>query len=362
MKKRAFSSIPFSNLFSTKKAGEAPGTLIYTGSQPVTDTKCTLIRYNDQGVERYDSKSIDELLPTVQPGMINWLTIEGLHDIETIQKVGSHFKIDPLVLEDILNVKQLPKSETIDDHLFVAMRLLHYDKEKERIINKQMSLVVGDDLVILMLESKSHVFNPIIERIKNNLGKVRKQKADYLFYRLIDTAVDHYIEITNMIEISLDTFQDELLLNPKKSQLEVILNYKKELSHLNKAVLPFDEVFHQLQDTNPRQINKLTQLMLNDVNDHLRNTLTSLKSLREMVSVCIDIHMTNISNKMNEVMKTLTIIATIFIPLTFIAGIYGMNFENIPELKWKYGYFGVLSIMFLLIIIMLFIMKRRKWF
>ena len=292
---------------------------------------------------------------------VTWINIDGLQEVGIIEKIGAHFGIHPLVLEDILHTGQRPKAEDLGDYLFVVLRMLYYDEREDVMISEQVSLLLGPNYVISFQERGGDVFNPIRERIRNSKGHIRKGGADYLAYALLDAIVDHYFVILEKLGEKIESLEEELVTNPTPETLQTIHTLKRELIFLRKSVWPLREVISGLEREASPLITEPTGIYLRDVYDHTIQVIDTIETYRDMVSGMLDIYLSSVSNRMNEVMKVLTIIATIFIPLTFIAGIYGMNFKYMPELEWHWGYFLVLLVMTIIIAFMVFHFKRKKW-
>jgi len=278
-----------------------------------------------------------------------------------IEKIGKHFSIHPLILEDILHTGQRPKMEDFEDYIFLVVKMFYYDEKDDEIKMEQVSLLLGSNFVISFQEREGDIFDPIRERIRNHKGRIRMMKADYLGYALLDTIVDNYFIILEKVGENIENMEEELVTRPTPETLQTIHNLKRELIVLRKSIWPLREVVNSLERGESPLINEATGVYLRDVYDHTIQVIDTIETFRDMVSGMLDIYLSSISNKMNEVMKVLTIIATIFIPLTFVAGIYGMNFEFMPELKWHWGYFAALLVMVAVAVIMVFYFRRKRW-
>ena len=292
---------------------------------------------------------------------VTWINIDGLHSIETIEKIGKHFELHPLILEDILNTGQRPKCEDYEKCLFMVLKMLRYNDEDNSVRSEQVSLVLGQNFVISFQEAVGDVFEQVRDRIRNAKGRIRKMAADYLAYTLIDSIVDNYFLILERIGEQIESMEEELIAKPSDKTVRMIHSLKRELIFLRKSVWPLRELINSLQKTESSLITDSTEPYLRDVYDHTIQVIDTIESFRDMVSGMLDIYLSSISNQMNAVMKVLTIIATIFIPLTFIAGIYGMNFKYMPELEWRWGYGLVLLVMIAIAVIMLIYFRRKKW-
>jgi magnesium transporter len=345
----------------SKKAGLPPGTLIHIGEKKTEKVRITLIDYDETQFQEKEVKRVEECFPFKDTPTVTWINIDGLHDVEIIEKIGKHFGFHPLLLEDILNTNQRPKMEDFENYIYIVLKMLYYGDRAHKITAEQVSLILGPHFVISFQEREGDVFNSIRERIRNAKGRIRKAGADYLAYALIDAIVDNYFVILEQTEEKIEDIEEELVTNPTPETLQKIHRLKRELIILSKSVWPLREVVGGLQRAEPPLIQGTTSIYFRDVHDHTIQVIESIETFREMISGMVDIYLSSISNKMNEVIKVLTIIATIFIPLTFIAGIYGMNFEYMPELKWRLGYPLVWLVVGAVVISMLLYFKRKKW-
>ena len=346
---------------TSKKAGLAPGTLVHDGDKKVEKAKITIIDYDATQFQEKEVETIEECFPFRDTPTITWINIDGLHEVGIIEKIGKHFSIHPLILEDILHTGQRPKMEDFEDHIFLVVKMFYYDEKDNEIKMEQVSLLLGSNFVISFQEREGDIFNSIRERIRNHKGRIRRMKADYLGYALLDTIVDNYFIILEKIGENIENMEEELVTRPTPETLQTIHNLKRELIVLRKSIWPLREVVNSLERGESPLINEATGVYLRDVYDHTIQVIDTIETFRDMVSGMLDIYLSSISNKMNEVMKVLTIIATIFIPLTFVAGLYGMNFEFMPELKWHWGYFAALLVMVAVAVIMVFYFRRKRW-
>lgn len=344
---------------SKLKAGLPPGTLIHIGEKLTEKAELELISYNNHNIELFNSKDPDKIFSRMGKNEFHWINLDGLHNIELIEALGKQFNLHPLLLEDVLNTEQRPKSEEHGDHLFFTLKTLNAIKGEE-IIYEQMSFVLSKYYLISFQEREGDQFDQLRERIKLPDSKLRNFKIDYLLYRLIDTIVDSYYTVMEYIGERLEDLEEQIYHDPNEDVLQKIQHLKKELIYLRKSVYPLREAL-KLTMTESKLIEESTQRYLGDVYDHTVQVIETIESYRDFTASLIDMYMTSISNKMNEVMKVLTIIATIFIPLTFIAGVYGMNFEYMPELGWKYGYPAVWMVMILMTVGMLLYFRKKKW-
>ena len=346
---------------TSKKVGLPPGALVHVGKEKTERVRITIIDYDEARFEEKDAKTAEECFSFKDKPTVTWINVDGVHQPEIVKKLGDYFGMHPLVLEDILNTDQRPKMEDFDKYIYIVLKMLAHDDKSNEIVAEQVSLILGLNFVISFQEKEGDVFNPIRERIRGDKGRVRKMGADYLAYTLTDAIVDNYFTILEKIVEKVEFLEGELVTNPRPETLQAIHNLKRELIFLRKSVWPLREVISGLERGESSLIKGTTRVYLRDVYDHTIQVIDTVETLRDMVSGMLDIYLSSVSNKMNEVMKVLTIIATIFIPLTFVAGIYGMNFLNMPELEWYWGYPLVLFVMVAISITMLFYFRRKKW-
>ncbi len=347
---------------SSKKAGLPPGTLMYVGKQRDEKVKLSLIDYNPVQFQEKPIESVDKAFGFEKTDTVTWINIDGIHEVDTIEKLGQAYDLHPLILEDILNTTQRPKCDDYEQYFFVVIKMLTYDEASQTIQAEQVSMIISKNVVISFQERPGDVFEHIRDRIRTNKGRIRKEGADYLAYALIDAVVDYYFVILEKISDRVESLGEELSDDPDEKVLRQIHLLRRELIALRKSVWPLREVINGLQKSESKLIQKNTGIYLRDVYDHTIQVIDTIENLRDVISGMLDLYMSVISNKMNAVMKVLTIIATIFIPLTFIAGIYGMNFEFMPELRLRWAYPAVLVLMLAVAGGMIVYFKRKKWF
>jgi len=345
-----------------KRAGLPPGTLTYLGEKKAEKVRINLIDYDGSQFQEKEVKTIEECFPFKNTPTFTWINIDGVHNIEHIDKLGKHFDLHPLILEDIVNTQQRPKMEESDNYIFVVLRMLRSNTIDNEIVSEQVSIILGSNFVISFQESEGDVFEPVRERLRQGKGRIRKMGADYLAYALVDAVVDNYFIILEKLGEIIEDIEDNLVQAPTPEILHTIHRLKSEAISLRKSVWPLREVINSLEKTETPLIQEHTKIYLRDVYDHTIQVIDTIESFRDMISGMLDIYLSSVSNRMNEVMKVLTIFAAIFIPLTFIAGIYGMNFSFMPELSWHWGYPIVLTVMALVVLILLFYFKRKRWF
>ena len=343
-----------------KKIGQAPGTLIYTGEKS-NNLAIEVFDYNMDKIEEKDLTQIEDAFLYKSTESVTWININGLNHTTEIEKIGNHYSLHPLILEDIVHTTQRPKIDEYDDYMFVVIKMLYYDTG-ENIISEQVSFILGENYVLTFQEAEGDVFDSVRERLRHGKGRIRGLGSDYLLYALIDSVTDHYYSIIEKMGDKIEDLEDNLFNGQTQNEIsQQIQDLKRELLKVRRAIFPLREIINRIEKTEHKLILDKTLHYFRDIYDHIIQVTENIDIYREMVWSLMDMYMTAISNKMNEVMKVLTIIATIFIPLTFIAGIYGMNFDNIPELHYKYSYFILWIVMILLFIGMLFYFKRKKW-
>lgn len=341
--------------------GQAPGTIIYTGNKENTELFIDVFDYNVDFFEENKLGTIEDAYKYVDSEPITWININGLNHVEAIGKIGDYCKLHPLILEDIANTHQRPKIDEYDEYLFLVLKMLHFNGEGELHI-EHVSFVLGKDYVLTFQEAEGDVFDPVRNRLRNAKGRIRANGADYLLYALMDAAVDNYFILIEAIAEKIETLEDALFEDkPNDDIVYEIQVLKKEILRIKRAVSPLREVVNRLEKGGHKYISERTQFYLRDLYDHIIQVSESVEIYREMIWGLMDMHMTTLGNKMNQIMKVLTIVASIFIPLTFLAGVYGMNFEYIPELKFKYGYFILWGIMVLIFFALFYYFRRKKW-
>lgn len=344
-----------------KKIGLPPGTLIYTGNVKEESVEIQVYNYNLTTIENTSPIQFQELLKSKQINFNIWINVNGIHDVELIKKFEKGFNIHLLLLEDIVNIHQRPKIEDYGDYLFFSLKMLSYNEIEKEIDEEQLSFILTEDTLISFQEKTGDVFDPIRERIQNQFGKIRERKIDYLTYALMDVIVDHYFFIIEKVGEDISSLEEEIFNTPSENNLKEIIKNKEKLSLLRRSIFPLREAIGKLLKSEYKLIEKRNFKYFNDVYDHTIQVIENIEYLREINANLRDLYLSGINLQMNKVMQILTLTATIFIPLTFIVGIYGMNFENMPELNWEYGYFGIIGFMFSIAIILLVIFKKKRW-
>ena len=343
-----------------KDTGLPPGTIIYKGDEQTEKVRITLIEFNEKDFFEKEFLDFDECLMHVKTDMVKWINIDGIHNTELIQKIGDKFNIHPLTLEDIANTEQRAKFEDYENYLYSIMKMLSYENE---IQSEQLSILLLENNTVISFQEVlgGDAFDLIRTRLRQGKGRIRKLGADYLAYCLIDAVVDYYFVILEKIGDRIESLEDELVENPTKKTMTQLHHMKREMIFLRKAVWPLRELISNLERTETKLIKKATRLFLRDLYDHTIRTIDTVETYRDLLSGMMDIYLSSVSNRMNEVMKVLTIITTIFVPVTFIAGVYGMNFKFMPELESPYGYWTVWGVMLFIIISLLFYFRKKKW-
>ncbi len=345
----------------SKKTGLSPGSLVHIGEIQDAESKITVVDYNMEFIEEQIVSSIDDIKINIENESVIWINIEGLKDIKLIEAVGKKFNIHDLVLEDILNTHQRPKFEEYDDYLYIVLKALTLEDKKLNVNYEQISILILKNLVITFKEWEDDVFLPIIQRLNTNKGRLRSSGPDYLAYAIMDAVVDQNFVLLEYFDDIIDEVEEELLGDPSAETLITIQQIKRELIYIRKSISPLRELISAILRSETTLILEKTHIYFRDLYDHSIRIMESVESYRDIVTGLLDIYISSISNKMNEVMKILTIFASIFIPLTFIAGIYGMNFEYMPELHMKWAY-PALWVAFVVIIVgLLYYFRKKRW-
>jgi len=345
-----------------KKVGLPAGSLVYTGEQALGKVDVTLIDYDELTFEERPLQSVDECVVYRVKPTATWINVDGVHNPAMLEKIGECFGLHRLVTEDLMNVVQRPKVEDHGEYLFIVLKMLTFDEKENRIVPEQVSLIVGDNFLLSFQEGvKGDVFPLIRDRLRAGRGKIRKMGVDYLAYSLLDALVDGYFVILEKLGERIDLLEEELISKPGRPIVEQLYQLKRELLFLHKAVWPLREVVSSLVRRESPLIREATAPYMRDVYDHVVQAIDSVEIYRDMLSTMLDLYLSSVSIRMNEIMKVLTIIATIFMPLTFLAGVYGMNFKYMPELDWKYGYLFAWTIMVAIGVVMGLYFKRKKW-
>jgi len=349
------------NTTYSDKAGLPPGSLVYIGKQRTQKVTVSEINYSTGHYEESELSKISDCNTWNNSENVTIVSVVGIHDTSIIEAAGEYFSLDPLILEDIVNTQNRSRLEEFDDYLFLPMKILGVDLNSNEITTEHESLLLGKNGIISFQESELKILDPLKDRIRKGKGIARQRNSDYIYYRMVDTIVDNYFVVTEYLADRLDVLEENILQNPNENVNEEIYELKKKIGFVKRTISPLRESISNIIKTDSDLVSESTQNYFRDVYDHLIHLIETVDSQRETINDFLNLYMSSMSNKMNEVMKVLTIFASIFIPLTFIAGIYGMNFAIMPELQWKYGYFVVWGIMFLVAILLLFYFRRKRW-
>jgi len=346
---------------AAKKTGQSPGTLVHVGEKKVEEVTISVIDYDASNCSEKQVQAVEDCFPYRDTRTVTWINVNGLHDTELISKIGSHFGLHPLVLEDIVHTGQRPKMEDFESYVFIVLKMLYYSELDREVKAEQVGLILIGNVVISFQEAAGDVFGPVRERIRKARGRIRKQGADYLLYALMDAVVDGYFVILEKIGEKIEVIEDVLMSDPPPEALHAIHALRGEAIFLRKSVWPLREVINDLESGDQALITEPVTIYFRDIYDHTIQVVETIETYRDLVSGMHDMYLSAISNKMNEIMKVLTIIATIFIPLTFIAGIYGMNFEHMPELHWRWSYPTLWAVLVTASAVMFVYFKNKKW-
>ena len=357
---------PKSKRYKRHNLMTSPGTLVYIGPETELKTRIKKIQYSDRVFSESDVKSLNDCLPNANTeGQITWLDVDGIHETSLIEKLGAMFQLHPLLLEDVVNTEHKPKLELYDTgHLFLTLKMLHIESTSPLTISAEhVSFVLGDKYVISFQEELTNdIFTPVLSRLQASVGKTRKNGADYLMFALMDVVVDNYFIILEQLGDQLEMVEDQVIRGAKHLSLADLYALKRELTLVRRIIWPLRDIINQLiREDNPL-VSKKSIPYYRDLYDHVMQVIDTVDSYRELLASLADVHLSTISNRMNAVMKTLTIFSAIFMPLTFIVGVYGMNFENMPEMKLHNGYYYTWALMLLVTIGMVFYFKWKKWF
>lgn len=345
-----------------KKIGLPPGTTTHTGEHKIEAVPVAQFLYSETECREQSIPDMTIYEPPRGRYGTAWLNIDGVHDVSVLNQVGEVFALHPLVMEDIANTTQRPKIDEYADYLYLSVRMLSIGAESSQIESEQVSLVIGKNYLISFQEKPGDVFELIRNRLRQGKGRIRKMGSDYLMYSILDAVVDHYFLILENLEEHIHQIEEEVAEDPKISTLENIHRLKKEIIFLRRSTWPFREIAGKLERLETPLISKETRLFLRDVYDHIIQIIDITESFQDIVSSLLDLYLSSASNKMNNIMKVLTLVATIFIPLTFLAGIYGMNFRFMPELEWRWAYPTLVGIMLAVGVTMVLYFKRKRWF
>jgi magnesium transporter len=343
------------------KAGLSPGTLMYVGDKEAVKTRITIIDYDASGFLEKEVASVEECFPFKETSTVTWINIDGVQDASVIEQLGARFDIHPLVLEDIMTTTQRPKSEDLGNAIFVVLRMIEIESDRPDMQTDQLSLILGPNFVLSFQETPGDCLDPVRERIRSGKGRIRRLGADYLAYAIVDAVVDNYFYVLEKLGERIDALEETLTDEPHRGLLHEIHALKRQMISLRKSVWPLREVVSGLERMETPLIKKSTGVFLRDVYDHAIQVIDTVESFREMLTSMVETYLSSVSNRMNEIMKVLTIISTIFIPITFLVGLYGMNFLHMPEIRWRWGYAFVWALILGSVGTMFAFFRRKKW-
>lgn len=349
------------NRRASRKAGMPPGSLIHIGETHAEPVAVTIIDYDDTHLEQRQVDRVEDCLPFKERDRATWIHVTGVYDVGIVEAIGTAFGLHPLVMEDIVHTSQRPKVEDYGDYLFIVLRMLHTQQGQPEIVSEQVSLILGRNFVISFQERPADVFDPVFQRLRSGKGRIRKKPSDYLAYVLMDTIIDNYFVVLESLGETIEDLEDELVTDPKPETLQVIQLMKREMIYLRKSVWPLREAISSLQRGESDLITDGVRPFLRDVYDHTIQIIDTIETFRDLLSGLLDIYLSSVSNRMNEIMKVLTIMASIFIPLTFLAGIYGMNFKYMPELNLPWAYPLLWLVMIVIAAGLVLFFKRKRW-
>lgn len=345
-----------------KKVGQPPGTPLYTGSKKQVATHLYVMSYTTDDFYECEGTDVEKCLSHTLPAGITWINVQGLQNMEVIGQLAKKYDIHPLTIEDILNVQQRPKVDEFSHYKFIILKTLSWKAKRQQFSTDQLSIILGKEFVLTFQETANPIFDGIIQRLKSDTNqRLRQQGSDYLAYRLMDTIVDYYFIVLEALGNKIDNIEEKIISHPVPQHTKTLYRLKRQMLSLRKSIWPMREVINHLLQVEEKLISSFTRIYLRDLYDHVVQAIDTVETFRDILSNLLDVYLSSLTNKMNEVMKTLTIIATIFIPLTFIASIYGMNFIHMPELHWRNGYYMVLSSMLIIAIGMLIYFRKKQW-
>lgn len=345
-----------------QKVGSSPGTLVHVGEKRTDTVHLSLMHYDGKDLIERTLDKVEDGLALVDSGATTWINIDGIHDVTFMEHFGRQHGIHPLTLEDVLNTTQRPKAEVFDEYLYVVLKMLRYDTARGAVVSEQVSLIIGPHSLVSFQEAAGDVFEPVRDRIRKGQGRIRSSGSDYLAYALIDAIVDNYFVTLDHVGQRLEEMEEAIDAHPDADLLASIHDVRRELILLRKQIWPMRDVIAQLLKDDSPFISNATRLFIRDIYDHTIQVIDTIGSFRDTLSSLQELYLSMNSNRMNEVMKVLTIIATIFIPISFITGIYGMNFQHMPELAWRWGYPSVWILIVVVVAIMLMYFRSKKWF
>ena len=343
------------------KSGMAPGTMVFIGEQRQEQARIDLMQYSETGFDELGNVTVRQCGESAKLPGITWMNVSGVHDLSLIEALGSCFGIHPMTLEDIVNTTQRPKIEEFPQHLFIVFKMMTWNEAAGSLLIEHVSLILGENYVLSFIEGAGDVFDTVRSRIRAAADRIRSLGADYLAYSLMDAVVDQYFLIVERISDRIEDIDEQILTEPRSEDIKEIHHLKRDILKLRKAVWPFREGVGKITKSGSSLVREETGIFWRDLHDHSIQIIDMAETCRDTLSGLHDTYLSSISNRMNEIMKMLTIISTIFIPLTFIAGVYGMNFEYMPELRWRFGYSAVWGLMLAIAFGLTIYFKRKKW-
>ncbi len=343
------------------KSGMAPGTMVFIGEQKQEKARIDVIRYSETELNELHDATVQQCGQAARQAGIAWLNVSSIHDVGLIEALGKCFDLHPMTLEDIVNSTQRPKLEVFPEYLFIVLKMMTCGRDAGTVAIEHVSLILGQGYVISFLEDEGDVFDAVRNRIRSASGRIRSMQADYLAYSLMDAVVDQYFLAVERIGDRIEELDEQILAEPRQEHVRQLHQLKRGILNLRRAVWPFREEVSSLVKSESALIHRETKVFWRDLYDHAIRIIDMVEVYRDILGGMHDTYLSSISNRMNEVMKMLTIISTIFIPLTFVVGVYGMNFENMPELKWHYGYCLIWAVMLLTALGLFVYFKRKKW-
>jgi magnesium transporter len=347
---------------ASKKIGLSPGSLVYVGEKKDQAVHLSILNYDANGHDEILNATLEDVANYNPTKALTWIHVSGIHDIAMIEGIGNAFNLHPLLLEDIVNTNHRPKIDDYEDCLFLILKMPYSGSEDNRLQIEHVCMVIGNDYIILFQENQSNIFDPVKERIKKGKGRLQKYGVDYLAYALIDMIVDQYYGVLEKIGEEIEGIEESALKNPDQQLLAGIHDCKRRVMYLRKSIWPFREMISMMLRGDSSQMKDYVMVYLQDVYDHVIQIADTVETYRDLLSGIMDVFMSGVNNKMNEIMKVLTIISTLFIPLTFLAGIYGMNFKYMPELEWQFSYPIFWTAVLIIFLLMFIWFKNKKWF
>jgi len=360
---------PFKNtssmarLLKAKKEhiGLSPHEIHFRGEKKIDDVLLRVMDYDSENLDEFQAKDINEVIKFNQTATTTWLNIDGLHDEKMMSEIANQFELDSFILADIMNTHARPKIQEYDNCIYISLKMIQYDESQNYISTENIVILIKENILLSFQEKKGDVFDPLRERVRKSKKRLRNSGTDYLAFAIMDIIFDNYNYIISQIGEKIESLEEDLLNNAKESILEEINNFKKEIIYLHKSIKPCREIVMELLKMDSELLEDNVYVHFEDLKNNLNQAIESLESYREILSDQLMIYHTTISSKLNDIIKFLTVFSVIFIPLTFIAGVYGTNFVNLPELQYKYSYFIMLGVMLALAISMIFYFKKKKW-